>query len=99
MRDYMTERGVSPERILLEEKASNTKENIQYSAALIEELALTDRQIICISSETHIPRIRRLCSREGIDALYIKAETPMKVFLFTTWVREYLSYVKMLLGV
>ena len=99
MRDYMTERGVSPERIILEEKASNTKENIQYSAALIEELALTDRQIICISSETHIPRIRLLCSREGIDALYIKAETPMKVFLFTTWVREYLSYVKMLLGV
>jgi len=99
MRDYMVERGVSPERILLEEKASNTKENIQYSAALIEEQQLSDRQIICISSETHIPRIRLMCAREGIDALYIKAETPMKVFLFTTWVREYLSYVKMLLGV
>lgn len=98
MRDYMVERGVSPERIFLEEKASNTRENILYSTELIEELEFTDRQIICISSETHIPRIRLMCSRCGVDALYIKAETPMKQFLFTTWVREYLSYVKMLLG-
>ncbi len=98
MRDYMVERGIAPERIILEEKASNTKENIRYSAALIEEHGLSDRQIVCISSETHIPRIRLLCSRSSIDALYIKAETPMKVFLFTTWVREYLSYAKMLLG-
>lgn len=98
MRDYMVERGISPDRIFLEEKASNTKENIQYSAKLLEELGLTDRQIICISSETHIPRIRLMCARAGIDALYIKAETPIKFFLFTTWVREYLSYAKMLLG-
>ncbi len=99
MRDYMVERGVAPERIFLEEKASNTKENILYSVDLIRQLELTDRQIVCISSETHIPRIRLMCSRTGVDALYIKAETPMKEFLFTTWVREYLSYVKMLLGV
>lgn len=98
MRDYMVERGISPDRIFLEEKASNTRENILYSTDLIEQLALTDRQIICISSETHIPRIRLLCARADVDALYIKAETPMKVFLFTAWVREYLSYAKMLLG-
>ncbi len=98
MRDYMVERGVSPDRIFLEEKASNTRENILYSLSLIEQLGFTDRQIICISSETHIPRIRLMCARADVDALYIKAETPMKVFLFTAWVREYLSYVKMLLG-
>ena len=97
MRDYMVERGISPDRIFLEEKASNTKENILYSVDLIEQQGLADRQIICISSETHIPRIRLMCSRLDVDAQYIKAETPMKVFLFTTWVREYLSYVKMLI--
>jgi len=31
MRDYMIERGISSDRIYLEEKASNTKENIKYS--------------------------------------------------------------------
>lgn len=98
MFEYMVERGVSPDRIFLEEKASNTKENILYSVELIKQLGFDDRQIICISSDTHIPRIRLMCSRAGVDSLYIKAETPMKEFLFTAWVREYLSYVKMLLG-
>lgn len=98
MRDYMVERGISPDRIFLEERASNTKENIQYSLELMDKLGLTHRQIICISSETHIPRIRLMCVRSGIDAQYIKAETPIKFFLFTQWVREYLSYTKMLLG-
>lgn len=99
MRDYMVERGVSFDRIFLEERATGTDENILYSVELIDQLGFDDRQIICISSETHIPRIQLMCSRMGVDSLYIKAETPMKVFLFTTWVREYLSYVKMLLGV
>ncbi len=98
MRDYMAARGISPDRIYLEEQASNTRENIKYSVALMEEQGLTDRQVICISSDTHIPRIQLMCARTGVDALYIKAETPMKQFLFTTWVREYLSYVKMLVG-
>lgn len=98
MRDYMVQRGVSFDRIFLEEQASSTKENILYAVDLIGQLGFRDRQIICISSETHIPRIRLMCARLGVDALYIKAETPMKAFLFTTWVREYLSYVKMLLG-
>jgi uncharacterized SAM-binding protein YcdF (DUF218 family) len=98
MRDYMVERGISSDRIFLEEKASNTRENIMYSTELIGRLGFGERQIICISSDTHIPRIRLMCARTGVDALYIKAETPMKVFLFTAWVREYLSYVKMLLG-
>ncbi len=99
MRDYMVARGISPDRIYMEEQASNTKENIRFSLAVIEEEGLTERQIICLSSDTHIPRIRLMCARAGVDALYIKAETPVKVFLFTTWVREYLSYVKMLVGI
>lgn len=98
MREYMIERGIPEDRIFLEEKSSNTKENIMYSAELIDNLGFSDRQIICISSETHIPRIRMMCSNTGVDAMYIKAETPIKAFLFTTWVREYLSYVKMLVG-
>ena len=97
MRDYMADLGVDPERIYLEEKASNTRENIRYSAELIDKLDLEDREIVCVSSDTHIPRIRLMCADEGVDALYVKAETPQKQFLFTAWVREYLSYAKMLL--
>lgn len=97
MRDYMVALGVDAERIYLEEKASNTRENIRYSVELIGELGLGGREIVCVSSDTHIPRIRLMCKDENVDALYVKAETPQKQFLFTAWVREYLSYAKMLL--
>ncbi|MBR5632830.1 MAG: YdcF family protein [Clostridia bacterium] len=97
MRRYMVSLGVDPARIYLEEEASNTRENIRYSVELIRELGLEWREIVCVSSDTHIPRIRLMCHEEGVDALYVKAETPQKQFLFTAWVREYLSYAKMLL--
>ena len=95
MKEYMVSLGVPAERILLEERASNTRENIDYSVALAEEAGLADRKLVCVSSETHIPRIRLMCRRSGVEAQYMKAETPEKAFLFTAWVREYLSYVKM----
>ena len=96
MKRYMTERGISPERILVEDKASNTIENIRNSVSLMEAEGLSGRDIICISSDTHIPRISLMCAREGLEASFIKAESPKKEFLFTTWVREHLSYFKML---
>ena len=96
MRDYLIALGIEPERIIAETEARNTIQNIKNSAALIEEMGLSDRDIICVSSDTHIPRIRLMCQREGIDAEYMKAETPKEDFLFATWVREHLSYFKML---
>ena len=97
MRDYMVSRGISSERIIVEDQAKNTLENIKFSTAIMENSGLSGREIICISSDTHIPRIRLMCNREGIEAEYIKAESPKKEFLFTTWVREHLSYAKMLI--
>lgn len=97
MRDYMVSRGIPEERIIVEDKAKNTLQNIKFSTDLMEKHGLSDRDVICISSDTHIPRIRLMCEREGVTAEYIKAESPKKEFLFTTWVREHLSYAKMLI--
>lgn len=97
MRDYLVSHGVPEEKILVEDRAHNTAENIRYSVALIEENGLSGRPVVCVSSDTHIPRIRLLCAREGVEAGFMKAPFPKKEFLFTMWVREYLSYGKMLL--
>ena len=37
MYDWLTGRGVDPERVILEERANNTEENIRYSLELLEE--------------------------------------------------------------
>ncbi len=97
MKRYLVECGIDAERIYTETDASNTRENILCSKELIEREGLGEREVICVSSDTHIPRISLMCSREGLDARFIKAPSPKKQFLFTTLVREHLSYVKMFL--
>ena len=97
MRDYLVSRGVAADKILVEDKAHNTAENIRFSVALLKEEGRDGMPLVCVSSDTHVPRIRLLCAREGVEAEYIKAPSPVKKYLFTTWVREYLSYGKMLL--
>lgn len=99
MRDYMTERGIAAERIIIEDKATDTNENIAYSLDVIKEMGLEEYSLVCVSTDTHIPRIRLMCRRLGVTSAYLSAETPHKEFLFTTWVREYLSFAKMYLGV
>ncbi len=97
MKRYLVACGIDAGRIYTETRASNTRENILYSMELLESGELGGREVICISSDTHIPRISLMCSREGLDARFIKAPSPKKQFIFTTLVREHLSYVKMLL--
>lgn len=96
MRDYLISLGIDEDRIIMETEASNTRENIDFSMVLIREMELDGRNVVCVSSDTHIPRIRLMCQRSDVEASFVKSETPEKAFLFTTWVREYLSYVKML---
>lgn len=64
MADYLIERGYSAENILLEERASNTAENILYSIELLaaEGYDVTDN-ILAVSNGFHLARIRMLWGR------------------------------------
>jgi len=97
MKRYLISLGIGEERIFAEEKARNTLENIRYSTKLLSELGEEERRIVCVSTDTHIPRISLMCRREGVEAEFLKAPFPKKEYLFPNWVREHLSYVKMFL--
>ncbi len=97
MRDYLVSQGIAEERIYVESKAGNTAENIRLSVALLSETGNSARSVVCVSSDTHIPRIRMLCKEEGVTAACVKAPTPPEAYVFTNLVREYLSYARMLL--
>ena len=57
MYDWLTARGVPPERIILEEQADNTRENIRYSLALLSERGIdTANGIAVVSSDYHLCR-------------------------------------------
>ncbi len=92
MKRYLVERGVPSDRLLLEDQARNTAENIAYSQTI-----LSDRnwnQIYLITHDYHMYRALRLAERAGIDA------TPAPVHsrvLFTPFykARECLAIITM----
>ena len=64
MYDYLTERGVEPERIWQEDQSHNTWQNVRYTLALLEEKgADTSAGVVLVSSGFHLTRARMLWER------------------------------------
>ncbi len=96
MREYLMEQGIEDERIILEDEAHNTIENIVNSFGIINE-KYNDCTAVSVSNSFHIPRIELICSRLGYDSKFILAPDPSPYSLYTILVREYMSYAKLFL--
>lgn len=82
MKKYLTDRGIAPDRILTDEKATNTKENFEYSLKLLESVGTDTDNIAFTTNSFHIFRgsqYANLAGFENITALSVK--TDRAVFL------------------
>ena len=85
----LTALGISPERILLDDRATSTAENFQYSLALLEqELGFIPRNIGVLSSEFHLLRSAMIAKNYGLDPITIPASTSDTKAFMTYFVRE-----------
>ncbi|MBQ6263482.1 MAG: YdcF family protein [Clostridia bacterium] len=96
MREYLIAAGIEEDRITVEDRASNTVENIRFSLPLVEASGKSD--LVSVSTYTHTPRIGYLLSREGVSSRFLASGYPDKLSVFPSFVREYLSYVKLFVG-
>ena len=64
MKNYLVENNVDEEKIILEDKATTTLENIIFSKEIIEDLNLGDR-ILIVTSDYHLFRGRFIASILG----------------------------------
>ncbi len=101
MKNYLVnKKGFSEERILSEERSTNTIENVKYSIDVLKEngYASENCSFICVSSKFHTPRIYLLCTKFGIsDCATASADSPYPFLEFIYTVREYMSYVNLLI--
>ena len=82
MFDWLTAHGVEPERIIMEDKATSTAENLRYALALLEERGEKPQSIAMVSSEYHLFRAELMAKKAGVTALGVPARTglwPLKV--------------------
>lgn len=88
---YLTEKGIEPERILKEDKSTDTSENIAYSAELIGHM---DSSVGIVTNNFHVFRGVRLAKAAGFrDVCGIAARSNV-YFQLNNMVREFFGILK-----
>ena len=67
MRRYLIRKGISPERLLLEEKSVNTKENLEFSLSVIGD---KHKKIGVVTNHYHVFRGVMIGKKAGCTRIY-----------------------------
>lgn len=97
MHAYLTELGIAKERIIMEPNARSTSENIRLTKQLLEDLGMSDKRVIGVSTEFHLPRIGIMANRYDFPMVACSSPSPSIFNYYISMIREYLSYIKMAL--
>lgn len=100
MYNWLTARGVDPERLILEEQAGNTAENFAFSRELLEQRGVdpaADR-VAVVTNDFHIARSRLIAARQGYGyAFGVPAKLPWRHLEVNYYLREAFAVVKTLI--
>lgn len=88
MYSWLTEKGIDPDRIIMEEQATNTLENLRLSMDIIDTLPMDEPVIGLVSSEYHLHRAKRLAEYVGIDVIGVAARTSFPTVAVNYFIRE-----------
>ncbi len=89
MKNYLIEKEISPEDIIVEDKSKNTYQNLKFSKQKIDE-DNKDGKIIFSTTNYHVFRSGVIANKEGIDCEGIGSST--KWYFFTNaLIREFIA--------
>ncbi|MDR4946837.1 YdcF family protein [Neobacillus cucumis] len=86
----LVKQGINESRILLEDRSTNTYENIKFSKRL---LPLQEKSIVVVTSTFHLYRAISLAHFQGLSVDGLPAKTPW-LAVFKSYSREYLAITK-----
>lgn len=90
MQKYLIEKGIAKERIIEENKSTNTKENLQNSLPMIE----SGKSIALITNDFHVHRAKLIAKNVGYSEIYgIAADSPT-FYLPNNMLREFFALIK-----
>jgi len=100
MYEYLTARGVAPERLLLEEKSTSTAENFAFSKSLLQQAGVDVEEdlVAFVTNDFHIYRAGYLAAQEDYDLAFgVAARLPWRYLEANYYVREAFALVKTLI--
>lgn len=83
---YLTERGIAPDRLYLEDQSTSTRENLLYAYDVIRKNQLNE-SIAIVTNEFHEYRASKVAESLGVRSGAVSASTAMRLFP-TYYVRE-----------
>lgn len=91
MYDYLVKKGISPERILREDRSTNTHENLLFSKALIQK---EDASVGIVTNNFHVYRAVRLAAKLGYEEACGIAAPADRLMQANNMVREFFGVMK-----
>ena len=79
MRAYLTEKGISPDRIITESSAVSTETNLSLSAEIIIKNSLS-RKVVIATDSFHQFRSHLYAKKNGLEPYSLNAETPLHFY-------------------
>lgn len=91
MKNFLLENGIESERILVEDKSTNTVENILYSKELITK---DDAKVAVVTNGFHVFRSISIARKQGLTNIQGLAAPSDRVLFINYYVREVLGVIK-----
>lgn len=89
MHDWLAARGIAEDRIVLEDKATSTKENLSFSFDKIRERGdEPDGQVAIVSSAYHLYRAKSMARLLGAEAAGVAAPWGYPMVMLNYFIRE-----------
>ncbi len=96
MQRYLLQNGIAESRIIKEEKATSTFENISNTKAILAQRSQPgNTKIIIVSNDFHLFRATMLAQRVGLDASGLGCQTAL-IDIPHCYIREYFAVIKSL---
>lgn len=94
MKNWLVQRGISPDRLIEENKSRNTVENIRNAKMLMDAAAPEGYRTAVLTSNFHLFRAKHLMERAGLDACGVPSPMPNAAYTVVFSFREYFSLIK-----
>lgn len=96
MRRYLVEHGIEEDRLILENRSTDTVENLTFSFAIAKEKGFSELAIV--TNDFHMYRSCRLAKTMGYEVGSVPAPVPKQgLFPLSCYLREYCSILLMYL--
>ncbi len=92
MKNYLTEKGIDESRILMEDRSTDTHQNISYSQEILLEMDMAE-EVVIITDGFHQYRASLIAEELGLESYSISCRTRTEL-IPTYWLRELLALVR-----